>query len=107
VWPAVGIEQGSPPACRRKVARGEEATLGATAARCQPAGMRGLPVKARNRPKKQPSTPTLDSCGHRAGFFEPFLPAFGVKQVENDDVNAGAGFAAVVGQAVPNEIALF
>jgi len=34
--PAAGIDEATPQGCRRQLARGEEATLGATAARCQP-----------------------------------------------------------------------
>ena len=34
--PAAGIERGCPQGCRRQAARGEEATLGATPARCRP-----------------------------------------------------------------------
>jgi len=54
---AGGIEHGSPPSWQQLVARGEEATLGATAARCHPAcqlrptGESPLPAK---KIKKKP-----------------------------------------------------
>jgi len=49
--PAAGIDEACPQGCRRPLLRGEEATLGATAARKQPAR------QPRTSPESPPAAP--------------------------------------------------
>ena len=69
--PAAGIDEACPQGCRRPLLRGEEATLGATAARKQPA----------RQPRTSPESPAA------AQLFK--LPKIRVYPLKNHAFNPG------------------
>ena len=82
---AGGIEQGGPQRCRRQLARGEEATLGATAARCQPVRQRRT---TRESPESRPTPPSTAILP--IAFPEKFVLFSGGEDVAHIDAEIGA-----------------